>query len=133
MTSFLMLYSIFLFLFLLKMCITSIFLLLFILQLLSLITGYGTRQKVKVIIIQIRKTLPHSRSDNIQMEQVAAKRRSEIEIKVSYDKMFGKNLALKVSVTSFVVSGRIPFLVFHFLISISLSSFKNNIKHCKSQ
>ena len=67
------------------------------------------------------------------MEQVAAKRRSEIEIKVSYDKMFGKNLALKLSVTSFVVSGRIPFLVFHFLISISLSSFKNNIKHCKSQ
>ena len=132
MTSFLMLYSIFLFLFLLKMCITSIFLLLFILQLLSLITGYGTRQKVKVIIIQIRKTLPHSRSDNIQMEQVAAKRRSEIEIKVSYDKMFGKNLALKAD-TSFVVSGRIPFLVFHFLISISLSSFKNNIKHCKSQ
>ena len=29
--------------------------------------------------------VPHSRSDNIQMEQVAAKRRSEIEIKVSYD------------------------------------------------
>ena len=55
--------------------------------------------------MQTGKIVPPSRSDNIQMEQVTAKRRYEVEIKTSCDNdnfyMCGIKLAIKTSGTSF--------------------------------
>ena len=80
--------------------ITSIFFLsVFILQFLSLITGYGTTHKVNAIIIQTGKIVPPPRSDNVQMEQVAAKRRYKAEIKIS--SKISINVPIRTSGTRF--------------------------------
>ena len=71
----------------------------FILQFLSLITGYGTTHKVNAIMIQTGKIVPPSRSDNIQMKQIAAKRRYEVEIKIS--SKISINLPIRTSGTRF--------------------------------
>ena len=55
--------------------------------------------KVNAIIIQTGKIVPLSRSDNIQMEQVAAKRRYEVEIKTS--SKISINLPISASGTRF--------------------------------
>ena len=52
----------------------------------TLITGHGTTHKENAIIIQTGKIVPPSKSDKIQIEQVAAKRRYEVETKISSDK-----------------------------------------------
>ena len=71
----------------------------FILQFLSLITGYGNTYKVNAIIIQTGKIVPPPRLDNFQMEQVAAKRWYEVEIKIS--SKISINLPIRTSSTRF--------------------------------
>ena len=98
-----MLFSLFVFLVLLKMKFKSglkvFFLSMFILQFLSLITGYGTTHKVNAIIIQTGEIVPPLRSDKIQIEQVATKRRYEVEIKISFK--ISINLPIRTSGTRF--------------------------------
>ena len=67
------------------------------LQFLSLITRYGKTHKVNAIILQTGKIVPPLRSDDIQMEQVAAKRRYEVEIKIS--SKISINLSIRTSDT----------------------------------